>query len=338
MTLLKKSFCKNLDRQDYEGKQIIVTGATGIIGQEIVKGLLSLGSKVIMAVRNVAKGEIFKRALEQQYSYKDVQVLKLDVSSISSIDAFIEAIESKNIVVNGLINNAGTFNLKDSFSPDGFEIHFATNFLGPLYLSLKMLPILNKNKNSCLIFQNSFSYALYKINWKNIENIGTKNAIKTYSNTKRLTVLSMFFLRKKLEKDFENIKIVFAHPGVVCSNIISQKNSKFSHVFSSFAKFCLRSCCHSAKTGALPCIKAISSSIPSFSNIVPRGVSHIWGKPKTTKIYSPVIKPKEIEKAGIVLFEYINKIKDLKSDYIAQILKDSIEDKASEKHNDSHAS
>jgi len=57
--------CKSL-----EGKTVIVTGATGIIGREIAACCLILGADVIMAVRNTVKGEAVKARLAKHFDAK----------------------------------------------------------------------------------------------------------------------------------------------------------------------------------------------------------------------------------------------------------------------------
>lgn len=303
-----ESLIENLNKHDFENKNVIVTGATGVIGQEIVRHLLKLGANVFLAVRNTKKANDFLVKLNEDEKPK-VKIFQLDVASLDSIDEFVEKVKDEKI--NYLINNAGVYNLKPGFSPDGFEIHFATNFLGPIYLTLKLLPILNQNENSKVVFQGSFSYVFYKIDWKNVESLDVKNGLKVYARTKRLLILTAYSLKQKLQKNYKNVSFVFAHPGLVSTDILLQKNSRFSKGFAIFSKKVLKLVCHSAKTGAMPCVMALSNSAKPNSNIVPRGLFHVWGKPKISKIYWKVIEKQEIEKAQENLNLYLQKIKKI---------------------------
>jgi NAD(P)-dependent dehydrogenase (short-subunit alcohol dehydrogenase family) len=54
----------------------------------------------------------------------------LDLSSLASIRKFVEDFNARNLPLNILINNAGTYARKFELSKDGMEKIFATNHIG----------------------------------------------------------------------------------------------------------------------------------------------------------------------------------------------------------------
>ena len=81
---------------------IILTGATGVIGNAILDKLTSLGSNVL------ATGTNDEKLKKIQDKYDNIKVLKFDISDHSKIDQFVD--ESNKILSNKidvLINNAG---------------------------------------------------------------------------------------------------------------------------------------------------------------------------------------------------------------------------------------
>ena len=87
---------------DLKDLNIILTGATGVIGNSILDKLISAGSKVLATGTNEEKLKLI------QEKYKNLNVLKFDISDHKNIDKFIEdcsSILSNRIDV--LINNAG---------------------------------------------------------------------------------------------------------------------------------------------------------------------------------------------------------------------------------------
>ena len=81
---------------------IILTGATGVIGDSILEKLTSLGSNVL------ATGTNYEKLKKIQEKYENIKVLKFDISNHSKIDQFVDdcnKILSNKIDV--LINNAG---------------------------------------------------------------------------------------------------------------------------------------------------------------------------------------------------------------------------------------
>ena len=87
---------------DLKDLNIILTGATGVIGNSILDKLISAGSKVLATGTNEEKLKLI------QEKYTNLNVLKFDISDHKNIDKFVEdcsSILSNRIDV--LINNAG---------------------------------------------------------------------------------------------------------------------------------------------------------------------------------------------------------------------------------------
>ena len=120
---------REVPRQD--GRRFVVTGASGGIGLETAKVLAERGAHVVLAVRNLDKG----RAAADQMD-GDVELGLLDVADLSSVRAFAESVGDVDV----LINNAGVLALPFGLSPDGVELHLATNHLGHFALANLLLP------------------------------------------------------------------------------------------------------------------------------------------------------------------------------------------------------
>ena len=67
----------------FDNKKIIITGATGGIGNELVKKFISLKGKVLATGTNDEKLEKLKK------EYPDVEILKFDISKHSEIENFV---------------------------------------------------------------------------------------------------------------------------------------------------------------------------------------------------------------------------------------------------------
>ena len=84
-----------------DNKKIIITGATGGIGNELVKKFILLKGKVLATGTNEEKLKKLKK------EYPDVETLKFDISKHSEIENFIEQASSKIEGLDILVNNAG---------------------------------------------------------------------------------------------------------------------------------------------------------------------------------------------------------------------------------------
>lgn len=87
------------------GSWFIVTGASGSIGREVVKGLAGRGIGIIMACRNLSKGEAVMKSVLADVPDARLRLEMLDLSSSESIHSFVKRIANDNI--SGIFNNAG---------------------------------------------------------------------------------------------------------------------------------------------------------------------------------------------------------------------------------------
>ena len=134
---------------DLKGKTAIITGASAGMGLESARQLLTLNaSTVILAVRNVKKGEICRkelladRAVQSHNPGATIKVMKVDMDDYDSIKSFAKAVKAEVPVLNLLILNAGIGLLKFERSPAGHERDMQVNYLSNVLLTFELLPLL----------------------------------------------------------------------------------------------------------------------------------------------------------------------------------------------------
>jgi NAD(P)-dependent dehydrogenase (short-subunit alcohol dehydrogenase family) len=113
---------------DLSGRRAIVTGGSSGIGIETARALAGAGAEVTLAVRDAAAGERVANEIGG-----DARVERLDLADLASERAFTAR---WNGPLHLLINNAGVMALPTlQRSPEGAELHFATNHLGHFELA-----------------------------------------------------------------------------------------------------------------------------------------------------------------------------------------------------------
>jgi len=130
-------------------KCAIVTGSNTGIGKETAKVLYQQGCHVILACRNMEKGEKARSEIIDAVgpSAGNVEVMQLKLDSLQSVRDFATEFVSKHKQLNYLINNAGIMGLPEyKTSTDGYELQFAVNHIGHFYLGRLLLPTLVKSK------------------------------------------------------------------------------------------------------------------------------------------------------------------------------------------------
>ncbi|MCP4501124.1 MAG: SDR family NAD(P)-dependent oxidoreductase [Deltaproteobacteria bacterium] len=135
-------------------KIAIVTGANAGIGKAAVQALAVEGAHVVMACRNLQRGEAAKQEIEENVPDAQLEVLSLDTSSMKSVRTFADDFNARFENLDVLINNAGNFDLKQRspvLTDEGFETIFATNYLGPWLLSHLLLEKLKSSSSARIL-------------------------------------------------------------------------------------------------------------------------------------------------------------------------------------------
>eukprot|EP01117_Protostelium_nocturnum_P004982 TRINITY_DN1806_c0_g1_i1.p1 TRINITY_DN1806_c0_g1~~TRINITY_DN1806_c0_g1_i1.p1 ORF type:complete len:303 (-),score=73.11 TRINITY_DN1806_c0_g1_i1:64-972(-) len=208
-----------LPDSDLTGKVAIVTGASDGIGTETCRGLALLGAHVIMAVRNLKKGEekaaLINEELQKEGSKGSVELMRIDVSDQDSVRSFVEEFKKKKLPLHILVDNAGS--VEGGLSPQGFELVFATNHLGPYLLTRLLLEKLKESSPSRIVIVSSMVHGAPKaIKFEELQSKTTRN-FYYYCISKLANAIFGKSLAEQLKGTGVNVYTL--HPGTVISNI-----------------------------------------------------------------------------------------------------------------------
>lgn len=239
-SFIEKQFKKyDIDNIDFIDKTIIVTGATSGIGQDLIEIFSLLNAKkIILASRNTEKGIDVVNKIKKKTQKNNIHFMELDLLSFKSIDLFIKNFEKENDNLDILINNAGIYTKKEyTRSGDGYEIMLQTNYLSQIYLTLKLLSLMNYQR-SYIISISSFMNYFANIDYLNLINKDinvidyfNKNDNYDYNNVYSITKLLLSIFMKKLGVYLQNknVKIftLTIDPGLVKTNLINEKKNTY---------------------------------------------------------------------------------------------------------------
>ncbi len=126
----------------FSNKKVLITGATGGIGQELVKKFVSLGASVLGTGTRAEKLDEIKK------KYPGIKVKKFNISEHDRIEEFIENVNLELGGLDVLINNAGknmdnlSLRMKDEEWKKVIDVNLTSTFLLSKHAIKKML----KNK------------------------------------------------------------------------------------------------------------------------------------------------------------------------------------------------
>ena len=131
-----------------ENKNIIVTGASGGIGNAIIKKLNETGANIL------ASGTRIKKLEELKKKYEKIKILKFDISQSEKIEEFIEnATNELGGSLDGIINNAGITqdNLAIRMSLEEWQKVININLTSTFLLSKFAIKKMLKNKSGKIV-------------------------------------------------------------------------------------------------------------------------------------------------------------------------------------------
>jgi hypothetical protein len=207
------------DIPDLAGSVALVTGGNSGLGFETVKTLAGKHAHVILACRDITKGNVARDQIYQQTPDASIEVMPLDLASLASIRQFAEAFKLNHNQLHVLINNAGVMATPRQTTVDGFELQFGTNHLGHFALTGLLLEVLLKTPNSRVVSVSSIAEQMGRINLDDLMGEKSYERWIAYSQSKLANVLFAYELHRKLNKMQASTISLAAHPGVAATNL-----------------------------------------------------------------------------------------------------------------------
>ena len=248
---------------DLTGRVVVVTGASSGIGAASARALAGAGAKVVLAVRDTAKGERIAASMPG-----DTEVRSLDLEDLASVRAFAAAWTGP---IDILINNAGIMLVAEGRTADGFERQIGTNHLGHFVLTDLLLPYITGR----IVTVASNAHArgqldLDDLNW----HTRPYDTSQAYSDSKLANLLFTFELQRRLTAGGSRVRAMAVHPGMVRTNLFGHRQVLGS-IIDFIGRFVMQDPAHGARTTLF----AATQDIPGGSFVQPEGFGHMRGVP-----------------------------------------------------------
>lgn len=210
------------DIPSQEGRVAIVTGANSGLGYYTVKGLAEKGCEVIMACRNMKKGDEAKKELLKEHPSMKLKTMQLDLADLESVrkfaDAFMDAYDRLDL----LINNAGLMAIPLRRTAQGFEMQFGVNHLGHFALTGWLFDLLKSTERSRVVNVSSAAHRIGEIRFDDIHWETAYSKWKAYGMSKLANLHFTHELADKVAARGIDIRVVAAHPGYSDSKLIEK--------------------------------------------------------------------------------------------------------------------
>ena len=282
-----------VDMPSQSGRLAVVTGATGGLGYETALALAAAGAEVVLAGRNDSKGANALARLRAAHPGATARFERLDLASLASVAAFAETMLAAGRGIDLLVNNAGVMAPPErQLTVDGFELQFATNYLGHFALTARLLPLLRRVPGARMVNVSSLAASLDSIDLTDLQSERAYIPFRTYGMTKLAMLILALEFQRRSEAAGWGIDGMAAHPGYARTDIIGNgpASSGLRAALWRIAKPILLPLSPPAGQAALSILFAATSPDAQGGGFYgPTGWRELKGPPGTAKMPAPAL-------------------------------------------------
>lgn len=269
------------------GRTFVVTGANSGVGLETARALTQRDAHVVLAVRDVAKGEQAAASLTGRGT---TTVVELDLADLDSVRVGAKRIAELVPDLSALVCNAGIMGGPLGLTAQGHERQMGTNHLGHAALVGALWPQLRSGAGRVVLVTSLAAKGGRLSPATTREQLVAPSPYlqhAVYANTKQANLLFAQELHRRCARAGEPVSVVAAHPGISSSNLFSRQLKERGVGFlAPAAERAIRLIWQDSAAGALPTLRALERSTPSGALVAPAHLGQMRGRPELVEVFS----------------------------------------------------
>ena len=205
---------------DLTGKVALVTGSTDGLGRDVARRLAAAGARVLVTGRSAERGDSLVDEITRS-GKGSAKFYRADLASLDEVRGLADRVIRDTPRLDLLINNAGIGLIFDStrkFSAEGYELHFAVNYLAHYLLTKRLLPLLASSAPSRIINVSSGSQT--PIDFDDVMMEKGYNGGRGYAQSKLAQVMMTIDMAPALEK--QGILTYSLHPATTMGTTMAR--------------------------------------------------------------------------------------------------------------------
>lgn len=203
-----------------QGKDVLITGGTAGIGRAAAEALARLGASVTVIGRDAGRCRTAAEEITRAAGAGKVEGLACDLGSHAEVRRAAASFAASHTKLDVLALNAGVFLAKRELSADGFERTFAMGYLGHVWLTEALLPLLQASGDGRVVTTAAPPDGMMKVNFDDPLLERSYSTFRAVPNAKAALVMYTLDLADRMAG--KGVTANLFHPGVVSTNLASQ--------------------------------------------------------------------------------------------------------------------
>jgi len=248
------------------GRRFLITGANSGIGFYTALKLARKNAELILACRDLRKGEAALNRLREEAPGVHAEVAALDLASLDSIRSFAAKELGRQRPLHVLINNAGVMAVPQrTLTVDGFETQFGTNVLGHFALTGLLWPAIEQaaaldGEAPRVVTVASIAHKRTHLQLDDLQSAKAYSPLRAYQQSKLANLMLALELGRRLRAKGSSILSVAAHPGVAATALFrTDDRSAFAKMLRTIIGYGIGLFLNDEAEGALPTLYAATS-------------------------------------------------------------------------------
>ncbi len=217
-TFLPRKTMPKFPNQDLTGKMVVFTGGTDGMGRIAVERFAEMGADICLLGRNIPKTENVIQELRMSEHKGQLTSVKCDLGDLGQVRKASSEVLDRCDRIDYLINCAGLNFPERSLSPDGYEMNFAVNYLGPFLLTELLLEKIKASPCARIVHLTSATQEAARLLLDDLHLESSKwSMFKSYAQAKLCLLMHGRDVAVRLEGGRTSINCL--NPGYIRSNL-----------------------------------------------------------------------------------------------------------------------
>src|SRR5438477_8645654 len=228
------------------GKIVLITGGTGGIGKATAIGLATLGARVGITGRDLARAEQAAADIRATSGNTAIDAFAADMSSQAEVRRLALAVLDAYPRLDVLVNNVGGFWAHRHPTADGLERTFALNHLAPFLLTNLLLDRLKASAPARVVTVSSGAQSMGHLDFDDLQGEQKYSGQHAYNASKLANVMFTYELARRLQGS--GVTATVLHPGVVRTSFGGEDQAAFFTILSPLIRPFLKTTAQGAAT------------------------------------------------------------------------------------------